>query len=190
MKKRSACRFAAVLVLFASACRAPASQAPSRATSAATPLPDYSGRGAALFDDGIEPLAVGFALAPGPPPELDGDIRARTMLGDSVLRARVVTVTTRQESSGQGWRIVLHTIEMLAGHRAPDADFVLDVGGTGSGARVMKSFETRLVGTVVVAFLRIFAQPEGKGALHFHLAQAADDELRAVRAASLLAEVR
>ena len=178
------------VVLFAWACEAPALQGPPRATATTAPLPNYSGRSAALFDDGIEPLAVGFALGAGAPPELDGDVRARTMLGDSVIRARVVTVTTQHEDSGQSWRIVLRTIERLAGRRSLEGDFTLDVSSSGPGARVMKAFETRLVGAMVVVFVRRFARADGREVLHFHLAQAADDEVRAVRAASLLAEVR
>jgi hypothetical protein len=86
---------------------------------------------AALFDDGIEPQAVGYALDPGVPPDLDRSLRERTQLGDGVLRVRVVTVSSTNDASGLSWRLELHTLERLAGNRPPPVDLPLDVrGGT------------------------------------------------------------
>lgn len=151
----------------------------------AQPLPPYAGRAAALFDDDIEPQAVGYTLVPGRAPEADDLLRDRTRLGDRVLRTRVVTVTSNGGEDGASWRIGLHTLEELAGSPPPQADFTLDVPATAAGAGVLGAVDSRLVGVTLVAFVRSFASADEREELHFHLAQADDRELRAVRVASL-----
>jgi hypothetical protein len=56
----------------------------------------------------------------------------------------------------------------------------------------LKTFDGRLVGVPLVAFLREFAGADGSGQgdLHFHLSREGKDELRAVNVAALLGEVR
>lgn len=97
----------------------------------------------------------------------------------------MVTVTSSETGDGPRWRIGLHTLEELAGSRPPETDFTLEVPGTAAGAGVLKTAESRLVGLTLVAFVRAFANVDEKPELHFHLAQADDHELSAVRVASL-----
>jgi hypothetical protein len=143
-----------------------------------------------LFDDDIEPEAAGYALDPSPWPDGDGLLRERTKLGDCVLRVRVVTVTSHRSAVGTRWSIGLRTLERLSGEWEPDPAFALDVPPTAPGAEVLKTFDSRLVGVTLVAFLRAFAHPGGAPDVHFHLARADKDEVRAVLRAKLLADVR
>src|SRR5262249_53133926 len=62
------------------------------------PLAPYTGRATELFDDLIEPAAVGYQGAdPGARPTADPKLRERTQTGDAVVRARVVTITSDPE---------------------------------------------------------------------------------------------
>jgi hypothetical protein len=163
----------------------------------------YSGHDAALFDDAIEPVAVGYGsygtVDTGSSPKNDMLLRERTETGDAVVRARVVTVTSDPEASGAGWRIGLHVLETVAGKRPPPNDLTFVVGGTAPAAGIVRTLEARLVGTTFVVFVREFGRApnpndesgDERGAeLHYHFARDDKDELGAVRRFSLLAEVK
>jgi hypothetical protein len=163
-------------------------------------LPPYAGRETELFDDVIEPAAVGYQGAiEGRPPKDDAMLRERTQTGDAVIRARVVTVTSGPESQGDGWRIGLRTLETIAGKRPPEGEFTFVVEGKAPAAGIVRMLEARLVGATFVVFVRTFvpaketpdpAADRRTAELHFHFAKDDKDELGAVREASLLGEVR
>ncbi len=165
----------------------------------AVPLLPYAGRATELFDDVIEPAAVGYRGADeGGSLKDNALLRERTQTGDAVVRARVVTVTSGPESQGDGWRIGLRTIETVAGKRPPDGDFTFVVQGSGPAAGIVRMLEARLIGSTFVVFVRKFGHEavrdpgieETAAELHFHFAKDDKDELGAVREASLLGEVR
>jgi hypothetical protein len=162
------------------------------ARSPARGLPPYVGRAVALFDDAIDPQAVGYGLESTLPPAGVSLVRERTRVGDCVLRVRVVTITSRREDAGPSWRIGVHTMERLAGDRPPAADFNLQVDSSGPGAGILRTFDSRLIGVTLVAFLREFVGTDESagGKLHFHLAREGTEELQAVRIAALLGEVQ
>jgi hypothetical protein len=158
-------------------------------------LPSYGGHAVELFDDAIEPAGVGFQLGsqaePGRnAPRGDNLLRERTQVGDAVVRARVTTVTAKEEDRGRSWQLGLHTLERLGGTGPLEADFSLRVGASDEAAGIVRAFEARLIGTTFVAFVREFVRPGGEPELHFHLAQDAKDEVDAVKAAVLLDQVR
>jgi hypothetical protein len=158
------------------------------------PLPAYAGHAAELFDDAIEPGAVGYPSDQDGPPSADNRLRERTQVGDAVVRARVTTVTAKVEESGRSWQLGLHTIERLAGAGPLDPDFTLLVAANDPAAGIVRAFEARLIGTQVIAFVREFAKagaPPGEpGDLRFHLAADSAEEKKAVTAAQLLEQVR
>jgi hypothetical protein len=162
------------------------------------PLPSYSAHWVDLFDDALEPNAVGgiggFQLAPTEAgrtaPRSDNLLRERTQVGDAVVRARVTTLTSKEEDRGRSWQLGLHTLERLGGSGPLEADFVLRVGVTDAAAGIVRAFETRLIGRTFVAFVREFSRPGGDSELHFHLAPDTKDEVDAVAAAVLLNPVR
>lgn len=171
------------------------------ATAPQTAFPAYEGRATQLFDDTIEPAAVGYGgiAQQGLVPTHDALLRERTQTGDAVVRARVVTVTSGDEGQDSGWQIGLRTLETVAGKRAPEGDFSFFVASRGPAAGVLRMLDARLIGSTFVVFLRAF-EPEataageageaGRPTLHFHFARDDKDELGAVREASLLLEVR
>jgi hypothetical protein len=180
---------AAIALTTVSASCAPAG--PTRALRAHA-LPAYAGREAALFDDGIDPQAVGYNLDPGVAPREDSLLRERTLLGDRVVRAQVVSITSTRNDSGRTWQIGLHTLERLAGEGGGDPEFTLRMNGSAPGASVMRTFDGRLIGIPLMAFIREFEPTGGAGRseLHFHLASQDKDEVDAVRVAALSGDAR
>lgn len=142
----------------------PDPSAPSR------PLPTYAGRAAELFDDTIEPAAVGLDFDRGYTPRSDALLRERTQLGDAVLRVRVSTVTATNDGPASAYQVGLQIVEKLAGEHPPPAPFTVRIDKTSESHGVMRNFESRLVGYAFVAFVREFVRPDGDRDIHFHLA--------------------
>ena len=170
------------------------------------PPPAYMAHDAELFDDAIEPSALGEAgEATLKPARTDMILRERTQIGDAALRAKVITVTARDENAGRSWLLGLQTLETLAGRRPPGSEFVVQVDAAGPAAGMVRAMEGRLVGMTFVAFVREYRAPpvaaaaaaaptgeaDGDGSRwHFHLARDDKSEVAAVREAAALGEVR
>lgn len=155
-------------------------------------LPPYGRHDAVLFDDAIEPTAIGYPMAEGTPPLRDNLLRERTEVGDAVVRARVTTVTSKQEDRGRSFQLGFRALERLAGSGPLDPDFTLQVDATDPAAGIVRAYENRLIGATFVVFVRAFARPgaDAEGDLHYHIAADQKDELDAVRSAVLLEQVR
>jgi hypothetical protein len=165
------------------------------------PLPPYAAHWVELFDDAIEPAAVGgvggFQFAPTEAgraaPRSDNLLRERTQVGDAVVRGRVTTLSSKEEDRGRSWQLGVHTLERLGGAGPLEADFVVRVGPSDAAAGMVRAFETRLIGQTFIAFVREFSRAGGVGAdseLHFHFAPDTKDEVDAVTAAVMLNPVR
>lgn len=157
---------------------------PNRALAA------YAGRQADLFDDAIEPAAVGLDFDRGYSPKADRVLRERAQVGDAVLRVRVATVTAKSSGPDALFHLGLHTVEKLAGRHPPPVDFTVQIDKSSESHGIMKNFEGRLVGSSFVAFVREFAQPNGERELHFHLAPDTKEVVAAVGDAVLMGELR
>lgn len=138
--------------------------APSR------PLPTYAGRAAELFDDAIEPAAVGLDFDRSYVPKADPLLRERTQLGDAVLRVRVSTVTAKNDGPAPIYQIGLQTVEKLSGEHPPATSFTVQIDKSSESHGIMKNFESRLVSYAFVAFVREFVRADGDHDIHFHLA--------------------
>ena len=154
------------------------------------PLAAYAGRQADLFDDAIEPAAVGLDFDKGYTPRGDKTLRERAQVGDAVLRVRVATVTAKTDGPEVTYQLGLHTVEKLAGKNMPPADFTVQINKTSESHGIMKNFESRLVGYAFVAFVREFGKGDGDRELHFHLAPDTKDVKSAVGDAMLLGELK
>jgi len=153
------------------------------------PLPAYAGHAAELFDDIIEPGAVGLTLDGRPDPRADRALRERTQVGDAVLRVRATTVTAKQEDSGVRYAVGLHTLESVAGPFPPGETFEVTVGPLNPSTGILKTMEGQVVGKTFVVFVRAFVRPDGDQELHFHFAPDTKDELAAVRDAAALSRL-
>jgi hypothetical protein len=173
------------LVLVAAACGGGKDAAdPARAVS------PYSGRQADLFDDAIEPAAVGLDFDKGYAPRVDKTLRERAQTGDAVLRVKVQTVTAKTDGPEASYQLGLHTVEKLAGKNAPPPDFTVAINKASESHGIMKNFESRLVGYAFIAFVREFAHANGDREVHFHLAPDTKEVKLAVGDAMLLGEVK
>src|SRR5579864_9570688 len=105
------------------------------------PLPAYTGHATDLFDDAIEPAAVGYELDRAAVPMNSSALRERAQVGDAVVRARVTTITSKEEDRGNTWHIGLHTLQRLAGDGPLDDDFTLQVNPSGAAAGILRAFE-------------------------------------------------
>jgi hypothetical protein len=156
-------------------------------------LPPYIGHAAELFDDAIEGKAVGYELDRGaPPPMNDNALRERAQVGDAVVRARVTTVTSKDEDKGRRWQIGFHTLEKLGGTQPITVDFAVQVEPNGLSAGILRALGGQLLGTTFVVFLREFAV-EGlpdEAALHFHATQDGKANIAAVHSAFTMDRVR
>ena len=170
-----------------SACGGGSNHRPARA------LPPYSGRAAELFDDAIEARAVGYQLDnSAPPPMNDNILRERAQVGDAVVRARVTTITSKDEDKGRTWQIGFHTIEKLGGSGPLDADFTVQVQPSGPAAGIMRALGPQMMGMAFVAFVREFARSDASedSELHFHLSADNRAAAAAVRSAFSVDKVR
>lgn len=157
---------------------------PSRAVAT------YSGRLADLFDDAIEPAAVGLDLDKGYTPRLDKGLRERALNAEGVLRVRVSTLTAKSDGPSSIFQIGLHTVEKLAGDNPPPADFTVQLTQSSASHGILKSFESRLVGYAFIAFVREFAQPNGDREIHFHLVPDTKDVKTAIGDALVMSELK
>jgi hypothetical protein len=80
-------------------------------------LPAYAGHDAELFEDGIEPGALGYEATLTGLKETDRLLAARTQASDGVVRARVVTVTSKREETGPSLQLGRRNLEKTAGRR-------------------------------------------------------------------------
>jgi hypothetical protein len=163
------------------------------------PLPIYAGHDAELFDDAIEPEAVGYDRDPsllGVSSSPEGVAASspllleRAQVADAVARARLTTITSN--APDRGWQIGFHTLERLAGAGPLPDDFAVMVGPAGPAAGILRAYEGSLAGKTFIVFVREFtpAEAAGESNLHVHLARDDKAGVAAVRAAVALAQVR
>jgi hypothetical protein len=178
---RLACKAPFLVALGILGCSPLPADAPSR------PLPAYAGHAVELFDDAIEPLAVGVSLDVPTDPRSDHRLRERTQVGDAALRVRVTTVTVKEEDTQTRYLVGLRTLEKLAGQFPPGDTFEISVGKASPSVGLLKALDTQIVGKTFVGFVRAFVRPDGDQEIHFHLAPDTKDEVGAVRDAAALA---
>ncbi len=177
----------ATLAMGATAC---ASSPGAGSRDPSRPLPTYAGHATELFDDVIEPSAVGLALDPGVPPRSNALLRERTQTGDAVLHVRVETVTGKDDGVDARYDLAFRVIERLAGQHPPPDSFMVRVDKTSPSAPIVKSFQARLSGKTFVAFVKEFVRSDGDTDYHFHLVTDDKDTLAAVKEAGVLGELK
>jgi hypothetical protein len=176
----------AALAFSALACGGPESGAnsPSRA------LPAYTGHDVELFDDGIDPKAVGLDYDGALDPRLDTKFRERAQISDAVLRAKVDTVTVRGDGPGARYDLAFKTIEKLSGENAPPSDFTLHIEEVNPSSGIVRTMQTALGGKSFVTFVREFQRADGEAEWHFHLSPDTKEAVSAARDAFAAYEMK
>ncbi len=174
-----------VVVLLASvSCGGPDANSPSRQ------LPPYEAHQAELFDDAIEPRAVGLNFDESRTPQTDALVRERTQVGDAVVRAKVQTVTQKRNGDDVEYQLGLQVLEKLSGEHAPTDEFVVPLDKTSPSAGIVRSLDARLGGKTFVVFLRQFKGPDGEPRYYAHFAADSKDVIAAVKDAAALSEFK
>lgn len=155
------------------------------AGASARPLPTWAGHEAEVFDDSIEPAALGIDFDRGYSARSDAALRERAQTADAVVRVRVTTVTAKRDARTR-YTLGVQTRARLLGEHPPDERFELVVDDTSASHGMVKSFESRLVGKSFVAFVKEFVRSDGDRELHFHLAPDTKDVELAVSDAKTL----
>ena len=154
------------------------------------PLPAYAGRATELFDDAIEPKAVGLELDQTSTPRGDPLFRERAQVSDVVVRARVSTVTGKAEGVDTTYQIGFRVLETLGGKHPVGEEFNVRFAKGSPSSGILKSFEGRLVGKSMVVFVRTFVRPDADQELHLHAAADTKDVVDAVKQAVALDELK
>jgi hypothetical protein len=147
------------------------------------------GRAREVFDDGIDPAAVGLSME-GPSPKADPFLRERAQTADIVARVKVTTVTV--DSIGEETMyhlVVLVGVPPLATPRIPDPTFELLIRPSSRAFGIARAFDARLQGLTFVGFIQRFAGADGEPELHWHLSADTEEVVAAVRDAVALAEL-
>ena len=175
--------FCLIATLSALACggRAAAAQAPQN-------FPVYAGNAAQLFDDRIDPTAVGLADV-AENPRTDPILRARTQSAEVVGRARVSTVSVDSVGGRPIYRLRFTFIEPpLVSRGFSGGQIEIAVRDDSAAFGIVKWLDTKLIGHSFVGFFHRFAgnyEPE----VRFHLSPDDPHVLAAVRDASALSEL-
>ena len=171
----------------------PMTTGPSGGPVAATqrPLASYSGHFAELFDDAIEPRAVGLGLDldASSTPKGDRYFRQRAQEADVIVRARVSTVTGKQDGPDTSYHVGFKVVEVIGGTHPLGDELVVRMDRSSPGIGVVRSFEGRLVGRTMVVVARAFVRPDGDQEIHVHVAPDTKEVVAAVREAVILNEV-
>jgi hypothetical protein len=142
-----------------------------------------------VFDDGIDPEAVGLSMEGR---SLRGDpvLRERALTADVVARVKVTTVTV--DSVGDDSMVHLGILvgdPPLRTPTIPDQRFELLIRPSGRAFGIARAFDARLQGLIFVGFLKRFAGPGGEPEIHWHLSADTPEVVAAVKDAVALAEL-
>lgn len=140
-------------------------------TRMSRPLPTYAGAPASLFDDSVEPAAIGLDFDRSYEPMKDPQFRERLHQADGVLRVKVSTVSSRSGSEDDPrFTFRIEPLEPLHGKFPPEAPFEVAISPRSSTIGVFKHLEHKLVGSTFIAFTKDFRPPGGELETHLHLA--------------------
>lgn len=157
---------------------------PSRIPQGAVLVP-YDAKAAGLFDDVIEPNAIGLFASPA---SREGRIviEERTRLSHVVTRVRVQTVTSDLVNGAPVYHLVLAALDQpLAQAALPEGRVEIEVGPATPAYGIVKSVDAGLVGRSFVGFFRWFSGGD-EPRLFWHLSADDPEVVTAIREASLL----
>lgn len=175
--------FAAVLV---ASCGGPTATA--QAPQSPQEFPVYGNSAAQLFDDRIEPMAVGLAGVENDP-RLDPILRQRTQNAEVVGRTRVTTVNIDSVGGKPVYRLRFKLLDPPVVARGFTSDQLeVAVADDSPAFGIVKWLDARLIDYSFIGFFRRFAgNPEPQ--VRFHLSADDPQLMAAVRDASALREL-
>jgi hypothetical protein len=158
-------------------------------TGSSAGLPRWDARAKMLFDDNIDPAAVGLSME-GPSPRSDTFLRERSQTADVVARVRVQTVTVDSVGDQSTYHLGVQVgVPTLAPAKVPDRSLELSIKAQSGAFGIAKAFDSRLRGQTFVGFVRRFATEDGDVELHWHLSADTAEVVSAVKEAVALQEI-
>jgi hypothetical protein len=155
------------------------------------PLPAYEGQSKALFDDVIDPAAVGLDFDKSYAPGQDPTLKERVRQADAVLRAKVMTITGRTTEGRGSYQLALVALDdQLIGPYPPDSPFLVRIDETSPSNGIVKHLEGGLVGKTFIVFAKAFQRADGDQELHAHLSPDTKATARAISDAQAKDELR
>jgi hypothetical protein len=168
---------------------APACEPPPLLHSAAAGAARWEGHAQEVFDDKIDPAAVGLTME-GPSPRADLYLRERAQTSDIVARVKVQTVTVDTVGQAQTYHLGMQVgVPTLTLAKLSDRSFEVSIPSTSDSFGITKSFDERLRGHTFVGFVKRFTNADGEAELHWHLAPDTADVAAAVKEAVALKEI-
>ncbi|MFO0661712.1 MAG: hypothetical protein U0165_18045 [Polyangiaceae bacterium] len=160
---------------------------PSNASAEVRSLPEYKDQDATLFDDSVEPYAIGLSLD-RPSSRGNSVFRSRAQNARSIMRMRIDTVTTGGGINRSVIRVGMKRVGKPLLGKDESEGFEVEVA-TGSNAfALFKQAGDRIQGRTVVCMWKLF-RVNDEPTLHFYLAPDDDETLAAVRDAVALQEL-
>jgi hypothetical protein len=173
----------AISVGFGFACGGP--KGPAR------PLSAYEANSKALFDDVIDPAAVGLDFDKSYAPSQDPALRERVRQADAVLRAKVMTITSRTTEGRGSYQLALVALdEQVIGPFPPASPFSVRIDESSPSNGIVKHLEGGLVGKTFIVFVKAFQRADGDQELHAHLSPDTKATARAISDAQAKDELR
>jgi hypothetical protein len=152
-------------------------------------LPRWEGHAVDLFDDTIDPAAVGLTME-GPSPRSDPHLRERAQTADVVARVRVQTVTVDSIGDAQTYHLGIQVgVPTLTEAKVPDRAFELSIKPASGAFGIAKSFDARLRGKTFVGFIKRYNSDDGDFVVHWHLSPDTAEVAAAVKEAVVLREI-
>ena len=155
----------------------------------ASGLPLWQGHATELFDDNIDPSAVGLSME-GPSPRADRFLRERSQTADVVARVRVNTVTVDTVGDDTTYHLNIQVgVPTLAKPKIEDRAFELIIRSSNRAFGIARAFDSRLRGQTFIGFVNRFANQDGEPEVHWHLAPDTAEVAAAVKEAVALGEL-
>lgn len=155
----------------------------------ASGLPLWVGHGRELFDDNIDPTALGLSME-GPSPRADRFLRERSQTAEVVAWVRVQTVTSESVGENTTYHLGVQVgTPTLTRPKIDDLRFDLVIRPTSPSFSIAKQFDAGLRGKTFIGFFHRFSNEEGEPAVHFHLSPGTPEVEAAVREAVALGEI-
>ena len=162
---------------------------PEAKAPAGANLPRWEGHARELFDDNIDPAAVGLSME-GPSPRSDPFLRERSQTAAVTARVRVQTVTVDSNGEQKTYHLGIEVgVPPLVASKVSDKSFELSIRPTSLAFGIAKAFDARLRGSTFIGFIGRFQGEDGEIEVHFHLAPDTAEVASAVKEAVALQEL-
>lgn len=172
------------LAVLAVAC-GPAARTPTQ--TAADELPPYRELDAYLFDDTIAPEVFGLVLEGGDPAK-DPKLGERVRGADSVLRARIATVTSERTRGVATYELSFRQEGPPLAGSSVDGLVEVSLSSASPSFRMVATSEDSLVGKRVILFVKSFNE-DGRVTRHWRAEPATPEVISAVENAKTLGDL-